>query len=221
MKHAIPNWFFRLGIVAAVAALLPLAWIARTRVSRSPQPRVHVVQDMDNTLSYKRQQGNPTFADGRSMRLPVAGTVARGELRADEAYYLGRRGEGEESWVRGFPGGLTAETMQRGRERYDIYCSPCHGLAGYGDGMVARRAEERQQATWVPPTSLHDELVRSRPEGHLFNTITNGLRTMPAYGASVPVEDRWAIVAYVRALQRSQHAATGDVPADARAGMGP
>ena len=216
MKHPIPAWFFRLGIIAAVAALLPLAWIARTRVTHSAQPRLHVVQDMDNTLSYKRQQPNTLFADGRAMRLPVPGTVARGRLNADEAFHLGRR---DGDWVQGFPGGLTAQQLERGRERYDIYCSPCHGLAGYGDGMVARRAEERQQATWVPPTSLHDELVRSRAEGHLFNTITNGLRTMPAYASSIPAEDRWAIVAYVRALQRSQRAGLSNVPSGARAGL--
>jgi mono/diheme cytochrome c family protein len=107
--------------------------------------------------------------------------------------------------------------LQRGRERYDIYCAPCHGLAGYGDGSVAKRAEALQEGTWTPPTSFHTELIRQRPDGHIFNTISNGIRNMPAYGPQIPVADRWAIVAYVRALQRSQNATVDDVPPEIRA----
>jgi mono/diheme cytochrome c family protein len=101
----------------------------------------------------------------------------------------------------------------------DIYCSPCHGLAGYGDGMVAKRAEELQEGTWTPPSSMHSDLIRVRPAGQLFNTITNGIRNMPAYGQQISVEDRWAIVAYVRALQRSQAATVEDVPRDLRTSL--
>jgi mono/diheme cytochrome c family protein len=109
--------------------------------------------------------------------------------------------------------------LRRGQERYDIYCSPCHGLAGYGDGMVAMRAEGLQEGTWTPPSSIHTELVRSRAPGHLYNTITNGIRNMPAYGPQISVEDRWAIVAYVEALQRSQAATVEDVPMELRASL--
>jgi mono/diheme cytochrome c family protein len=150
------------------------------------------------------------------MRLPLPGTVARGQLREDDAYYRGIRGQ---EYVTELPVELTMARVERGRERYNIYCSPCHGLSGYGDGMVARRAERLQQGKWVPPASLHAEPAYSRPVGHLFNTITNGIRTMPAYGSQLPVEDRWAIVTYVKALQRSQRARLEDVPPEERASL--
>jgi cytochrome c5 len=153
------------------------------------------------------------FADARASRPPVAGTVARGELRADPGLATGRAGE---EWVSAFPMPLTEAFVRRGQERYGIYCAPCHGLSGYGDGPVSVRADRLQEGTWTPPSSLHAEPALSRPVGHLYNTIVNGVRNMPAYGAQVPVEDRWAIVAYVRALQRSQHAGVTDVPAELR-----
>jgi mono/diheme cytochrome c family protein len=106
--------------------------------------------------------------------------------------------------------------MRRGQERWEVFCTPCHGSAGYGDGPVARRADRLQEGTWTPPSSLHTDLVRSRPAGYLFNTVTNGVRNMPAYGSQIPVHDRWAIVAYMRALQRSQNATVADVPVELR-----
>ena len=106
--------------------------------------------------------------------------------------------------------------MKRGKERFDVFCAPCHGLAGNGDGLVAKRADRLQEGTWTPPSSLHTDLVRSRPDGQLYNSIANGVRTMPAYGSQIPVPDRWAIVAYVRALQRSSNARVADVPAELR-----
>jgi len=139
--------------------------------------------------------------------------VARGDLEGSAAYRTGRTGDG---WVTAFPVPVTEQLMRRGQERYDIYCSPCHGLAGYGDGVVAKRADALQEGTWTPPSSYHTDLVRSRPAGQLFNTITNGIRNMAAYGAQIPVADRWAIVAYVRALQRSQAASVADVPPELR-----
>ena len=120
------------------------------------------------------------------------------------------------TWAATLPMPLTAPLLRRGRERFEIYCAPCHGLAGYGDGMVARRADRLMEGTWVPPTSLHDPTVLARPDGHLFHTITAGIRNMPAYGPQIPEADRWAIVSYVRALQRSQHASVNDVPAEQR-----
>jgi mono/diheme cytochrome c family protein len=106
--------------------------------------------------------------------------------------------------------------MKRGQERFGIYCTPCHGMAGAGDGIVNARAERLQEGTWIPPSDLSSDVVRGRPAGHLFNTITNGIRNMPAYGSQIPEDDRWAIVAYVRALQRSQHTSIGDVPPELR-----
>jgi mono/diheme cytochrome c family protein len=168
---------------------------------------------MDRQDNVRGQKANPLFADGRAMRPPVAGTVARGELREDGWLYRGVVGD---DWAAGFPVEVTASTLSRGRERYEVFCTPCHGMSGYGDGIVAKRAENLQEGTWVPPSSFHTDLVRTRPVGHLYNSITNGIRNMPAYGSQIPVEDRWAIVAYVRALQRSQNARIEDVPEELR-----
>ena len=208
-----PRWFIPLLLLLASLALLPVALIARSRAVRSPQPRVHLVPDMDNQGRYKAQQANGWFADSRAMRLPVAGTVARGELNADPAYHAGIV---DEAYVTELPVELTAELLSRGQRQYAVFCAPCHGLGGYGDGMVAQRADRLQQGTWVAPSSFHAEPAFSRPPGHLFNTITNGIRTMPAYGPQVEVADRWAIVGYIKALQRSQRAGLEDVPAEQR-----
>jgi mono/diheme cytochrome c family protein len=201
-------------VIATALALVPLALVARARTTTSTRPRINLVPDMDNQPKFRAQQANPMFADGRAMRPPVAGTVARGELREDAATYAGKTAAGE--WVSAIPVAVTARLMKRGQERYDVFCTPCHGFAGNGDGIVAKRADRLQEGTWTPPSSLHTDLVRSRPDGQLFNTITNGVRTMPAYGSQIPVADRWAIVAYVRALQRSQNASVADVPAELR-----
>lgn len=214
-----PRWFSIALTIAVILTLVPLALIARKRASFSEKPRVHLVQDMDNQPRFFAQARNSLFADGRAMRLPVEGTVARGELREDDLY---ERGRDETAWASGLPEGvaLTDDLLRRGQQRYNVFCAPCHGLAGEGDGMVARRADRLQEGSWVPPSSLHTDLVRGRPEGHLFNTITHGIRSMPAYGPQIPVEDRWAVVAYVRALQLSQNARPEDVPESYRASLG-
>jgi mono/diheme cytochrome c family protein len=163
---------------------------------------------MDKQPRFRAQAPNALFADDRADRRPVEGTVARGSL-IPAPIETGQQGG---AWVDRIPVPVTEGTMRRGRERYDIYCSPCHGLDGAGAGLVARRAEALQEGAWTPPSSLHDDLVRSRPAGHIFHSITYGIRNMPAYGSQIPIGDRWAIVAYVRALQRSQHARPEDVP---------
>jgi mono/diheme cytochrome c family protein len=199
-----------------VLSLVPFACIFRARATLSPRPRIHVVQGMDNQPRYKGQMVNPAFADTRSDRPWPLGTIARGHLADDPALTTGHVGE---AWVPTFPMKVDAALLARGRERFGIYCAPCHGLSGYGDGTVARRADRIAEGTWVPPSSLHDAGVRGRPVGHVFNTITNGIRTMPSYAAQIDVLDRWAIVAYVRALQRSQHGSPGDLPPDQLAGL--
>jgi hypothetical protein len=209
-----PRWLLYLVVVMIVLSWIPLAIILRARNTTSPLPRIHVFHDMDHQPKVKTQTRNRLFADRRGMRPPVPGAVARGELREDDALYRGKVGE---DWVEAIPVPLTLQMMRRGQERFDVFCAPCHGLAGAGDGMVSKRAEELQEGTWTPPASFHTELVRSRPAGHLYNSITNGIRNMPAYAPQIPVEDRWAIVAYVRALQRSQWAPVDDVPADLQA----
>lgn len=213
-----PKWTYPTLLLLGALALVPVACIARARAVKSPLPRVHLILDMDNQQRYKSQQANPMFADRRAMRPPVAGTVARvpGGLLFDDAYLTGIVNE---QYVTEFPRPVTADVMRRGQQRFDIYCAPCHGLAGYGDGMVDKRAQSLQQGTWVPPASFHVEPASTRPVGHIFNTITNGIRNMPAYGPQIPVEDRWAIVAYVKALQRSQQATQDDVPPELRSSL--
>jgi hypothetical protein len=204
-----------LAILIAVA-LVPLALAAKARVSRSTSPRVHLVPDMDQTRAYKPQQRNRVFRDGRADRPPVPGTVARGELFQDDHLHRGKVGE---EWARDLPVPLTRELLSRGRDRYAIFCATCHGLSGNGLGPTAIRAESPDvlsQGTWTPPTPYDNEQVRNRAPGHLFNTITNGIRNMPAYGPQIPVPDRWAIVSYVQALIRARHSSIEDVPQDMR-----
>jgi mono/diheme cytochrome c family protein len=171
---------------------------------------------MDYQPKYLPQTANAMFLDGRAARPFPEGTIARGRLTENPHFSTGRVND---DWATEFPVPVTADLMARGRQRFEIYCAPCHGLGGMGDGLVARRADrlmEQGQAAWTPPANLHDDTVRERPVGNLFNTITYGIRTMPAYGSQVTEADRWAIVAYVRALQRSSRATLDDVPADVR-----
>jgi mono/diheme cytochrome c family protein len=211
-----PKWALTALALLVTLTLLPMLLIFKARATRFERPRIHLIPDMDQQHKFKAQQENDIFADKRAMRRPVPGTVARGELRLDERFFEGKDGEG---WVETVPIPVDAKLMERGRGRFRIYCSPCHGLDGSGKGMVARRADRREEAKWVPPSSFHTDLVRGRPDGHIFNTISNGIRHMPAYGAQIPPEDRWAIVAYVRALQRSQNATLDDVPPAARSSL--
>ncbi len=214
--NRVPRWLFFAVLVLIALSWIPMSLIVRARNVKSAKPPIHVVPDMDNQARFKGQVRNRMFADRRAMRPPVTGAVARGELREDDGFERGRVGE---QWVTTIPITVNRPLLERGRERFEIYCSPCHGLVGNGDGAVAKRADALQEGTWTPPSSFHTELVRSRPVGQLFNSITNGIRNMPAYGPQLEVEDRWAVVAYLKALQRSQNAAVEDVPADLRAAL--
>ena len=214
--NRVPRWMLFAVIVLIALSWIPMSLVVRARNVKSAKPPIHVVPDMDNQPSYRAQKRNRLFADRRAMRPPVAGAVARGRLAADDALELGRVGD---EWVTAIPIPVDRALLERGRERFDIFCSPCHGLAGYGDGAVAKRADALQEGTWTPPSSFHTDLVRSRPVGQLYNSIVNGIRNMPAYGPQIDVEDRWAVVAYLRALQRSQNATIEDVPTDLRAAL--
>ena len=142
------------------------------------------------------------FGDGRSARPEVAGTVARGHLRLDEHLYTGKvNGQ----LVTTFPFPITRQDLERGKERFNIYCAPCHDLAGTGRGMIVLRG-------FPPPPSYHIQRLREAPVGHFFDVITNGLGNMYSYGARVTPEDRWRIIAYIRALQLSQAATVADLP---------
>jgi len=232
-----PRWMlYALGALGAVS-LVPLAFVARARSAHSDKPRIHIIPDMDNQDRYESQAGNAAFADGRAMRPPIQGTVPFGDAQADDALYRGSQlvmqqpepvdyEEGsledlfvasfEEQPVHSFPMQVTQGVLERGQERFDIFCAPCHGLSGYGDGMIDKRAAELQEGTWTIPSNLHDKPLREKPVGYLYQVVTHGARSMPAYGPQIPVEDRWAIVAYLKTLQRSQDASIDDVPAENR-----
>ena len=161
-------------------------------------------QDMHNAPRYKPLAASDFFADGRASRNLPAGTVARGWLRADEALYTGRA-NGE--LLAEFPFPITSTDMQRGRDRYNIYCTPCHGILGDGQGMVVQRGLRRA-------ASYHQDRLRDEKVGYFYDVVTNGFGAMQGYAEQIPVRDRWLIVAYVRALQLSQHATMAEVPAD-------
>ena len=163
-------------------------------------------QDMHDAPRYEPLEASTFFVDGRGSRTPVANTVARGTLREDEHLYQGKiDGQLTDS----FPMPVTAELMARGRERFNVFCSPCHGRTGQGNGMVVQRG-------FRAPTSFHEERLRTAPEGYFFDVQTNGFGAMSDYSAQVPVADRWAIAAFIRALQFSQRATIDDVPAERR-----
>jgi Cytochrome C oxidase, cbb3-type, subunit III len=163
-------------------------------------------QDMHDQPNYSAYEESRFFADGSSARPLVAGTVPRGHLNEDALLYTGKE-NGETATIFPFP--VTERVMARGQERFDIYCAPCHGRTGQGDGMIVRRGYRR-------PPSMADERLRDAPVGHFFDVISNGFGAMPDYAAEIKVADRWAIVAYVRALQLSAHAPLEDVPAAER-----
>lgn len=146
------------------------------------------------------------FGDDRSARPPVEGTVARGDLRADEYFYTGRSGGRE---VDAFPFPVTEKMLERGRERFDIFCAPCHDRLGSGRGIIVLRG-------FRAPPSLHGDRLRQAPAGHFVDVMTRGFGVMPGYAEQVAPEDRWAIAAYIRALQLSRQARLADVPAAER-----
>jgi mono/diheme cytochrome c family protein len=162
---------------------------------------------MHNQPKYIPLRESTFFADDRSARPVVAGTVARGQLRDDPLLYTGKAA-GADSPV--FPFAIDDAVLRRGRERFDIYCSPCHARTGEGDGMIVRRGYRR-------PPSFHDDRLRTVAVGHFFDVMTNGFGAMPDYAAQVKAEDRWAIAAYIRVLQLSAHASLAEVPDAARA----
>jgi len=161
-------------------------------------------QDMHDAPRYDPLEASAFLPAMASAQPLVEGTIPRGGLRQDPWLYTGRV-DGQD--VTAFPFAITAADLDRGEERFNIYCSPCHSRVGDGTGMVVQRGYRQ-------PPSYHIDRLRTAPVGYLYGVITNGFGTMPAYAAQVPVTDRWRIVAYIRALQLSQHATEADVPAD-------
>ena len=191
------------------------------RGALSTRPPVEIWPDMDHQAKYKPQAESKFFADGRADRPIPAGTVPFGRssqeadaayLRADDARYAGKQADG--SFVRGFPAGLGVNEafVRRGQDRYQIYCAPCHGALGDGNGIT-------KSYGMVATPTYHDDRLRSMAEGEIYNTISVGKNTMASYADKLSPDDRWAVVAYVRALQRAAHATIDDVPLEQRGGL--
>lgn len=169
-------------------------------------------QDMQDQPKYVPLRPSSFFDDGRSARPIPTGTVARGHLDADIAFYTGKGPDGK--YVDAFPFPITKEVLLRGQQRFNIYCTPCHDRMGTGNGMVVRRGFRH-------PPSYHIDRLRQAPNGYIFDVITNGFGAMQDYSAQIEPADRWAIIAYERALQLSQNATVNDVPPAERAQLNP
>lgn len=215
------RFFFAFFIFTAVVIIC----FAGFRGGKSPKPPIEIFRDMDHQPKYQPQHPSGFFADGRAARKPVEGTVPMGyELKGaylqaparngtfkqvaftnlPTYYNTGKMGD---VYGDGFPTELEIDEafVQRGRERYDINCSPCHGKTGQGNGIIG-------QFGMVAIANLMDERIRIQPDGQIYSTISNGKNTMGAYGPQISVDDRWAIVAYLRALQKSQNMQLADLP---------
>ena len=162
-------------------------------------------QQMAVQPSYRPYRPSDFFPDGASARPLPADTVARGHLQDDTLLFTGKDANGQNSTEFPFP--VTRDVLDRGRQRFEIACVPCHGYVGDGDGLVVQRG-------FLAPPTYHSDRLRQAPVGYFFEVITSGLGAMPSYADQVTVPDRWAIIAYIRALQLSQNAPLGDVPAD-------
>jgi mono/diheme cytochrome c family protein len=202
-------------------ALLGLALaLAACRGSVSEEPPIHIVPDMDWQPKYEPQGESAYFADGRAMRPQVEGTVARGQLKDDEAFYKGTR-DGQflaKAPTDEVQTALKVDSLEkllhRGQQRFNIYCAPCHDQTGSGKGLVVQHG-------YPLPIGLATPHPMSVGDGEIFSYISNGVRNMPAYGHQIPEADRWAIVAWVRVIQRSQHASLEDVPPEQRNAIDP
>jgi mono/diheme cytochrome c family protein len=208
-SSTVPSWLMYAVVILGAASMVPFALFAQARTAKSREGRIHVVFDMDFTPAYKSQEKNVLFGDQRAMRNPPAGTVAQGKLQDDDHMFTGRIGA---TFATTLPAGIAANeaTMEVGKQQFGIYCAPCHGLSGDGNGMVNQRASSLKQG-WVPPSNLHQGYIREQAAGQLFNTITNGIRNMPGYAAQIDADERWAIVLYIRALQKSQAASANEL----------
>lgn len=259
---ALPRPIWLTALLVVLAGLIPAMIILNMRNGFSTAPRFHVFFDMDFQPKKKAQQTTTIFADGRTMRPQVDGTVARGQLDEQDSFYLGydpsklsaiANTDGVRlvaaqtdpkpqdatknggvvptpsaaapavatpapvlnlPWINTLPIEANEENMKLGETKFQTYCSACHGYAGYGDGLVHKRAEALAQGYWIPPTSMHIDRVTSQPVGQIFHTITKGQGKMPGYAASMNAKERWAVVLYVKALQRSRNASDKDVPTD-------
>jgi mono/diheme cytochrome c family protein len=218
-----PKWITAFIVASTAFALIPFAIAAKARNSHSDEPHIHIFPDMDFQPKFKSDTAADMFEDGRANRGEIPGTVARGWLEADDTLW---RGIDNGQWTTSFPKtngdgspfAVDDKLLHRGQNRFNIYCSPCHGYDGRGQGMVPKRVEaiggvwQARNLVEAPTPDGKGGVVEQMPNGQLFNTISNGYNTMQGYAAQIPAEDRWAIVAYVRALERAENAAQADLP---------
>ena len=181
--------------------LLTVLLLGACRGAPSEKPPIHTQYNMYWQEKFKAQQVNPFFDDRRSDRHPVAGTVARGFLQDNAAWFEGLNPDG--SYISAIPAEVTRAFLLRGRDQFNVYCTACHGRVGDGNGPVSNYG--------YIAASLHTDRAREMPDGEIYSAIANGINTMNSYRHLIKVEDRWAIVAYVRALQRSQSAGEDDL----------
>ena len=199
------------GLFSGIVLVLSVLLITGCRGSHSDKSPVHINPNMDRQPKFIGQQKNPLFENGMAMRPPVPGTIARGFLKEDTAFYRGQDENG--NYIAAMPIAATREVLLRGRERYDIYCAVCHGESGDGKGIIMVGNDGKGYG-YIPAPDYHTDRFREMADGYYFEIISNGTPagTMPGYAQQIPVADRWAIVAYIRALQRSQNASGADLP---------
>ncbi|CAN5801699.1 hypothetical protein BH11MYX3_BH11MYX3_02950 [soil metagenome] len=214
-RRNMPKWIVAFIVASTAFALIPFAIAAKARNSHSNQPHVHIFPDMDFQPKFKSDTAIDLFPDGRTNRGEITGTVARGSLNADDTFY---RGLENGTWTTGFPKQLEINDalVKRGQNRFNIYCTACHGYDGRGNGAVPQRVAAGGGAWQARNLVEMGSVAVTMPNGQLFNTISNGFNTMMGYANQIPQADRWAIVLYIRALQRSQNATLEDVPPDQR-----
>lgn len=190
-------------VIVAALGLSSCSGVQRT-------PPMEVWDDMRRQEKFKPQEEAKLFEDHRASRRPVAGTVARGYLKAQDAFHTGMENG---QYVGKLPVAVTTDLLNLGQTKFNTYCSPCHGKDGTGAGIVAVK-----WPTWVP-SNLHEDKIKQTADGDLFNVISYGRRSMPAYRYQIVESDRWAIVAYLRALQRATSGKIEDVPQELRADL--
>ncbi|MCP5519014.1 MAG: cytochrome c [Verrucomicrobiales bacterium] len=200
--------YFLAGFALLVVLVVSVAGF---RGGLSRKPPIEIFPDMDRQAKVRPQTADGFFANGLGSRLPVAGTVARGAPFADTPLNTGRE-PGTTNYVAAMPVAVSAEMLARGQERYTIHCSPCHGGQGDAKGITTKFG-------MAVIGNLHDARIVQLADGELFNTITNGKNLMQGYGPNIDIADRWAIIAYVRALQLSRLATLDEVPAELRASL--
>ena len=192
-----------LGVIVLIS-FIPLAGCARG--CTSSRPPIHINPSMDDQPKVRPQTASTFFYDGASMRQPVPGTIPIGGLKEDEAFFTGKGADGQ--FVATIPVPVDDARLERGRQRYVIYCQPCHDARGDGKGILFQRGN-------VPTATFHQEKILKYPDGQIFDVITNGVGLMPAYRWPIPPADRWAIVAYVRELARKRSVSATSAPASA------